>query len=305
MSFVRKTKIKMKNDSKNIPFVFFGTPELAVIVLSELKEAGFIPKLVVTAPDKPRGRGLVLTPPPVKVWAEKNGVPTLQPVKLDSEFTKNLMTNSYSLFIVAAYGKIIPKDILDIPEHGTLNVHPSLLPKFRGPSPVVSAILGGEAETGVSIMLLDEEMDHGPVIESEKIKIENEVMAKELEKKLAHSGGKLLAETIPEWVGGKIKAREQNHAEATYTKKVSKSDGEIDINGGPETNWRKYRAYFGWPGVYFFATNKKGERVRVIVKNAKFENGEFKVNRVLPEGGREMDYLDFARSLHLQSNGPQ
>jgi len=128
----------------NIPFVFFGTPEFAVSILEELKDAKIVPSLIVTAPDKPKGRGLVLTPPPVKIWAQLHNIPVVQPAKLDNDFTEKLKNSSYKLFVVAAYGKIIPKAVLDIPTNGTLNVHPSLLPKYRGASPIQSQILADE-----------------------------------------------------------------------------------------------------------------------------------------------------------------
>ncbi len=275
---------------------FFGTPDFAVIILSELKKKGIIPELIITAPDKPKGRGMKLTPPPVKVWAEENNIEYIQPEKLDPDFLYRLKTTNYRLFIVAAYGKILKKEILKIPRHGTLNVHPSLLPKFRGPSPIEGAILRGEKETGVTIMLLDEEMDHGGIIKNEKLKIKSDIKAPELEKELARMGGKLLAEIIPQWLEGKIKAHEQDHTQATYTKKITKEDGLIDPTGDGETNWRKFRAFYGWPGTYFF-TKKKGKKIRVIVKDASFEKGEFIIHRVLPEGGHELDYEIFKKVI--------
>ncbi|MCI0542427.1 methionyl-tRNA formyltransferase, partial [bacterium] len=128
----------MKN--KEPQFIFFGTPDFAVGVLEELEKKGLLPSFVVTAPDKPKGRGLVLTPPPVKVWAEARGIKILQPEKLDQNFIAELKKYSWDLFVVAVYGKIIPKEILLLPKHGALNVHPSLLPRLRGASPIQSAI---------------------------------------------------------------------------------------------------------------------------------------------------------------------
>ncbi|GMQ94938.1 MAG: methionyl-tRNA formyltransferase [Patescibacteria group bacterium] len=265
--------------------VFFGTPQFAVYVLEELENIGLVPSLVVTAPDRPAGRKLTLTPPPVKVWAEKHSIPVLQPEKLDDEFRYKLQVASYKLFIVAAYGKILPKEILDIPEHGTLNVHPSLLPKYRGPSPIESAILSGDEETGIAIMLVDEEMDHGPILESRTLTIGDQ-NKEELGEKLFRLGGQLLADIIPKLIDGEIKATPQDHALATYTKKIVKGDGLIDLSDDPKTNWRKFRAYRGWPGTYFFTEN--GARVKIT--DAEFKDGEFIIKKVIPEGKKEVVY---------------
>jgi len=154
----------MIQDSSTI--VFFGTSRFSVIVLEELKKAGIMPELVVTAPDTPQGRKLILTPPPVKAWAQENGVKFLQPQKLDDSFIGQLSKVNAQLFLLASYGKIIPQKVLDLPQHGTLNVHPSLLPKYRGPSPIQSQILADDKNVGVSIILLDEKMDHGPIVGS-------------------------------------------------------------------------------------------------------------------------------------------
>lgn len=268
---------------------FFGTPNFSVIVLNELKKKGIVPEIIVTAPDKPQGRGLKLTPPPVKIWAEENSIEYIQPEKLDDRFLERV--KDFNLFIVSAYGKILKKEVLDIPKYGTLNIHPSLLPKFRGASPIEGAILEGERETGVSIMLLDTEMDHGPILAQEKITLNGTEKSPNLEKTLAIIGGKLLAKTIPGWTKGEIKEVEQNHSIATYTKKITKDDGLIDPDGNGEINWKKFRAFYGWPGIYFFINNK-----RIIVKDAEFENGVFKIKRVLPADGKEIEYEDFLKT---------
>ncbi|MEK7662038.1 MAG: methionyl-tRNA formyltransferase [Patescibacteria group bacterium] len=281
----------MKNKTR---FVFFGTPSLVVPILEELKAGGFIPSLVITAPDKPKGRGLALTPPPAKIWAEQNKIEVLQPEKLDSEFCRRLSVAGCKLFIVVAYGKILPQEIIDLPEFGTYNVHYSLLPKYRGATPVESAILNGDEETGVSIQKMVFELDAGPVAAEEKISIGETETAPELRGRLNDIGKKLLVETIQKIISGTAKLREQDHKQATHTKKITKEDGLIDLSGSAEKNWRKYRAYYSWPGTYFF-TERGDEKKRVIIKNASFENGVFVIKRVLPEGGKEMKYEDFLR----------
>jgi methionyl-tRNA formyltransferase len=283
-------------------FVFFGTPQFAVYVLEELEAAGWLPALVVTAPDKPAGRGLKLTPPPVKLWAQARHIPILQLEKLNDEILHQLKTNDYTLAIVAAYGKIIPQSMLEVFPRGTLNIHPSLLPQHRGPSPIQAQILGDDpTKVGVSIMLLDDKMDHGPIIADYRLQIAElseswPPRAFALEESLARAGGKLLAETIPAWTEGKIEPQEQNHNQATYTKKIVKDDGLVDLAADdPREIFLKLKAYDPWPGTYFFA-ERNGRKVRVKIKDALWDEGVLKITRVLPEDGREMDYNDWLRA---------
>src|SRR3989344_199353 len=286
----------MENDNQNLKWVFFGTTEFSVIVLDELKVAGFVPELIVTIPDKPKGRGLVLTPPPVKIWAEENQIEISQPETLGGLAAK-WGEKKWDVFIVFSYGKIIPKAVLNISKHGTLNLHPSLLPKLRGPSPIKSAILK-EDETGVSIIKLDTEMDHGPILAQKKVDTpEWPPYEADLENKLAHEGGKLLAEIMPEWVEGKIEAKEQDHQSATVCKKIEKEDGEINLGNDAEINLRKIRAFHVWPTAYFFDNDK-----RVIVKRAHIEDCQLVLERVVPEGKKEMDYKDYLRGNLKISN---
>lgn len=280
---------------KDVRYVFFGTPLFAAVILDELESEGYLPSLIVTAPDKPKGRKLILTKSETKIWGEAHNIPVITPSTLkDSAIATSLQKEQAHVFIVAAYGKLIPKTILDIPEYGVLNVHPSLLPRFRGSSPIESAILSDETVTGVTIMQLDEEMDHGPVIAQRERIINNwPPRGSELTKNLAHFGGKLLAEIIPEWLNG-LKAFPQNHARATFTKKISKDDGLIDINVDPVLNFKKIRAYDEWPGTYFFVT-RNGKNIRVKITDAHLELGKLIIDKVIPEGKKEMSYQDFLR----------
>lgn len=299
--------------ASDIHFVFFGTPNLSVIILNELKVAGFLPSLIVTRPDAPRGRGKVMAPPPVAVWTKEHGIPLLQPAKITDDFIYEVKKNNdWDVFIVAAYGKILPQALLNIPSHGTLNVHPSLLPRLRGPSPIRSAILNDERETGVTIMLLDAEMDHGPIIEQEVVKPpaggpEWPPRARELESTLAHAGGKLLAQTLLPWVRDEIEAQEQNHSQATFCKTIKKEHGLLNLNDNPYQNLLKIRAFEGWPGTYTFF-EKNGKKIRVQIIDAHMENlpalpahagqagGKLVIDIVRPEGKRDMPYADFLRS---------
>lgn len=329
-------------------FVFFGADDFSVIVLGELKNAGFLPSRVVTAPDRPKGRGLKLSALPVKLWALENGIEFLQPDTLDSSVSYQLKAKSYQLFIVASYGLILPKPILDIPERGTVNVHPSLLPKYRGATPIESQILNDEKEIGVTIMLIDERMDHGPIVAQKLLQIPNPnnqipnntqinkiqtPKASELRKTLAEEGGKLLAEVIPRWVAGEIQPVPQDDSQATYTKKLTKADGEIDLSGDAYKNFLKIRAFDGSIGTYFYYSPSspfQGEvpsvrgggvgavettppsaqkrrppleqgrvekKIRVKITDADFRDRKLAILRVIPEGKKEMSYEEFLRGL--------
>lgn len=281
---------------KNLPikFAFFGTPQFAVGVLDELEKAGLLPSLVVTAPDKPRGRKLIITPPEVKVWANARNIPVLQPEKLDETFSSQLST--FNLFIVVAYGKIIPKHILEISKLGALNVHPSLLPRLRGASPIQSAILT-EEKTGVTIMLLDEEMDHGPIVaQKEYASLNWPPKASKLEAVLARLGGEMLAETLPNFVTGEITPVTQDHSSATYCKKIQKEDGLINLNEDSKKNFRKIQAFNVWPRAYFFH-EMRGKKMRVIITEAEVCEGSLIIKKVLPEGQNETNYEEFLKRL--------
>lgn len=282
----------------NPNIVFFGTPDIAVFVLEELTQAGIVPSLIVTNPDAPQGRKMILTPTPVAQFGEKHGIPVLKPDSLrGTEITETLQHTHAELFIVAAYGKIIPKAILDIPMHGTLNMHPSLLPKLRGASPIRSAILTNEYPTGVSIMMLTEGLDEGPILAQEVIDIpvsEWPIRGRVLDEMLARAGGRLLAKTIPHWIEGSISSQEQNAEGATYCAKITKEMGLIDLTENPLLNLRKIRAFDGWPGTYYFHESEN-KRTRVKICDAEITDNRLIITRVIPEGKKEMSYTDFLR----------
>jgi len=279
-------------------FVYFGTPAFATIILDELKKDGHIPSLIITAPDRPKGRHLTLTPSEVKVWGLTEGIPVLTPEKIDDGVLAQLSQESFDFFIVAAYGKILPQALLDIPKHGTLNVHPSLLPKFRGSSPIESAILSDEKETGVTIMLLDALLDHGPIVTQKIVPVDPwPPKGSVLTELLAHEGGKLLGEAMRSVISGTIIPKDQDHQRATFTKKIQKGDGEVNLEGDPLTTFKKIKAFDEWPGAFFFATRKDGQNFRVLIKDATCEDGALTILRVIPEGKKEMDYQDFLRGM--------
>lgn len=282
-------------------YIYFGTPEIAETILEDLSNYGYKPSLIVTSPDKPAGRKLVLTPSHVKSWAIKNNIPFITPDRLrNDEVVEKLKSVAADIFIVAAYGKLIPQIILDIPKYKTINVHPSNLPLLRGPSPIESVITEGLLETTVSIMELDKDMDHGPIIAQDddfiKWDINNPPKTSYLEEVLAHKGASLLIDILPKWINGEIKSIEQDHSKATFCKKISKEDGLIEINGDPIIAIRKIRAYNKWPGAFFFLEHND-KKIRIRVKEAKIENEKLIIQRVVPEGKNEMNYEDFLRGI--------
>ena len=215
-------------------FVFFGTPEFATIILEKLIKSGLKPLAMFRDPKES-----------VSVLIEK-----LKYLKPD-------------LAIIAAYGKILPKEILEIPRHGFINVHPSLLPKYRGASPIQYAILKGDKKTGVTIMKIDEKMDHGPILEKSEIQISKSETYETLSKKLAKLGAKLLIKIIPDYVLGKIKPLEQEHKKATYTKIIKKEDGKINWSKSAEEIERMTRAYYPWPSAYT-KLKIKSEKFKIV-----------------------------------------
>ncbi len=286
----------MSNENK-IKFAFFGTPELTIPILDTLFENGYIPSVIVTMPDRPQGRKMTITPPPTKVWALSHNIPVLQPEKLDDAFLLeigNLPAGEagwkLDLFIVVAYGKILPEALINMPDKGTLNIHYSLLPKYRGATPVESAILNGDTETGVAIQQMVFKLDAGPILKSKITEIGENETAPELRDRLNEMAKDMLVEVLGEIENDTAKANPQDDSQASRCGKIQKEDGLIDLSDEPVKNWRKYKAYFNWPRVYFIKDGK-----RVIVTDAIFENGEFKIKKVLPEGKKEITWEEFKR----------
>ncbi len=271
--------------SNKLNFVFFGTPDVASETLEILKQAGYLPSLIVTATDKPQGRKMLLTPPTVKIWAMENNIPFLQPEKIDEEFTLKLSTLDFQLSLVVAYGKILPEEILNIPKLGSFNIHYSLLPKYRGASPVESTILNGETKTGVTIQKMAFKMDAGAIVAQTETEIGVTETAPELRSRLIKIGGDLLVETLPKIIDGSITETEQNENEATFCKKIKKEDGQIDLDADPKQNYNKFRAYAHWPRTFFFKDGK-----RIIITDASLIDGKFVINKIIPEGGKETAY---------------
>ncbi len=278
-------------------YIFFGTPRFAAIILEKLIKVGLTPKAVVCSPDKPFGRKQIITPPPVKVLLNELGknIEILQPAKIDEEFLNKLKNISADFYIVAAYAKILPESLIKIPKLGVIGVHPSLLPKFRGASPIQSAILSGDEETGVSLFIIDKKIDNGPILSLWKVKI-GEDNYEELEAKLAEVSGDLLVATLSEFSKGEMKATHQDDSKATFTKKFTIEDGfiaperlEIAQNGLPEASLeveRIIRALNPEPGVW---TEKEGKRTKLL--EAKIVDNKLKLVRIQEAGKKPVTIL--------------
>jgi len=234
--------------------IFMGTAELSCTSLEKLcGDPRFQVMAVVTQPDKPKGRDLKLQPSPVKVLAQKFNLPVLQPLKAREEgFIAELHALKPDLIVVVAYGQILPQRILDLPPHGCLNVHTSLLPKYRGAAPIQWAIANGDAETGVTIMKMDAGLDTGPVLALSRTAIVPQDDSQILHDRLARLGAKLLVETIPDYVTGKIQPQPQPAEGSTYAAKIKKEDGQIDWNSTARQIWNRARAFTPWPGAFTF-----------------------------------------------------
>ena len=268
--------------NNNIPaFVFFGGPQISVEFLDELEKSDLLPSLIVTTPDRPSGRKMKMSSPPLKAWADEKCIPVLQPEKFNT--IKDELKN-YDLFVVVAYGKIIPQFILNIPKYGSVNLHPSLLPKYRGASPIISAMLNDDKETGVSLMLLDELMDHGPILAQEHVSIKEWSTSRNMEEIFAKIGAELFLEVVPEYVNDKLQPVEQDHAYATECKKFNKSDMELDLSNPRES----YLKYLSFEKPFFFHNE-----TRIIVTDASYENDQFIINKVIPAGKKEISWKQY------------
>ncbi|MBI5138761.1 MAG: methionyl-tRNA formyltransferase [Candidatus Vogelbacteria bacterium] len=286
-------------------FIFFGTGEFAVGVLNELKNHGIVPKMIVTKPDAPSGRHLMLTPPAIKVWADENGIEALQAEKLTS-IVKKLSTFNADVFLVSDFGKIIPSEILQIPRLGVLITHQSLLPKHRGTSPIQYAILNGDKETGVSIILSDDQIDHGKVLTQDRIELTLTETSKDLENTLSKLGGEMLARLFESLEESIEQAEPQDDSKATFTQKIKKTDGFIEseiclgLSEDEEVNMkaeRKVRAYFPTPIAFTILKSKNGKEIRLQILKAIMEQKRFTPTLVRPEGKKEMSFEDFLRGF--------
>ena len=251
-----------KNDNAALKVVFMGTPAFAVPALDALSDAGCDIVGVYTQPDRRSGRGRRLTASPVKQAALERGLPVFQPASLrrDADARAHIASLRPDVIVVVAYGLFLPADTLAAPPLGALNIHPSLLPKHRGPSPVATAILQGDATTGVTLMQLDEGMDSGPIIAQRETPIDAHETAETLTARLFDMGAQLLADTLPSWRTGEIAPMTQVESEATITSLLKREDGTIDWTQPAAYIARQVRAYHPWPGSF---THWNGRQLKI------------------------------------------
>jgi methionyl-tRNA formyltransferase len=297
-----------------LKIIFMGTAELSCASLEKLAEK-FSVAAVVTQPDKPKGRELKLQFSPVKTLAEKLKLPVLQPTRArDEKFISELRGLKPDLIVVVAYGQILPQAILDLPKFGCANVHTSLLPKYRGASPIQSAILAGETETGVTIMKMDAGLDTGEIISQARTPILPEDNSQTLHDRLAQLGVELLVKTIPDFVAGKIQPKPQPAEGVSYAAKIKKEDGKIDWNEPAEKILNRLRAFTPWPGAFtFLKTEPKPQLLKIWKAEVVERSGEtgeilqadkngiviacgqnaLRILGLQREGGRRMNAADF------------
>ncbi len=280
----------------NKPFIFFGTPELAVHTLDELKQHGLMPAHIVTAPDAPVGRGQVLTKSPVHLWGLEHSIPVHTPEKVRNNEAIHELAQQYEYALLAAYGKIIPQSLLDSFPKGIINIHPSLLPKYRGPSPLEAQILADEKEFGVTLIRLDAGCDTGPVIAQRELLFPDIPSKRELGERSFREGARLFSQYLGPYLSGVLHTIAQTDSPTPHTKKIQKQDGELLPTDTEREKYLKYKAYDGWPQTFFFYLHGIS-KIRLKVTQASFQNDTFIIEKVIPEGKQEMFYSDFVRGL--------
>ena len=294
--------------------VFMGTPHLSIPVLERIVDDGHEILAVYTQPDRTSGRGRRKAISPLKEYSVSKNYLVLQPENFRSNSSEinTLKKFDADIAVVAAYGILLPPEVLSAFRHGCINLHPSLLPKYRGASPVSSTILAGDKYTGVTIIQLDSGMDSGPILSQEKIKLQGDEFCDKLTMDLFMLGSKLVSKTISEFATGNIEIVQQDHDKATFTEKLSRNDGLIDWTKGFNRIWKEIRAYNPWPGSH---TKFKGKNLKIIEAKISTENkspsgyvsihrnevyvgtsdGSLNVNKLQVEGGNIVLASDFAR----------
>ncbi len=279
--------------------IFWGTSEFALPILKKLIQQNYLIQAVVTAPDKLIGRKQILTPSPIKKLAQENQLKILQPEK-PIQILKEIEKIKPDLNIVAAYGQIIPLEIINLPGNKSLNLHPSLLPKYRGPSPIQTALLKNDSETGTTLMLMDEKLDHGPILNQAEIKIDKQDNFQTLQEKLTQLSANLLIQTLPKYLNNQIKPEPQDETQASYTEIITRKHGKIDLDKETAQQIQnKLRAFYPWPGIWTIINNKrikilKAKAINSPAKNAlKTKQGYLLLESVQPEGKKPITGQEF------------
>jgi methionyl-tRNA formyltransferase len=264
-------------------FTFFGSPKFAKIILEKLVDSGLVPDILICSPDSPIGRKKIITPPETKqfILDKKLKTRVFQPKNKEDLSDLKDSANLDDFAIVAAYSKIISLEVIKIFKMGVIGVHPSLLPKYRGPSPIQTALIDGKKETGVTLYMLDEKVDNGPILAQRNIDISDfDWNYEKLENKLAQMGGELLVETLSDFINKKTKLNEQDNTNATYTKKFITEDGLVNLKeDSPEIISRKIKALYPDPGAFAFINGKRTKLIEIIKSG-----DDFVITKIIPEG---------------------
>ena len=305
-------------ETKNAPIVpdarvvFMGTPSFAEAILSSLIEAKYNIVAVYTKPDRPTGRKQEISKSSVKVFAEEHSLPLEQPEKLNDEAIEHLQSYQPDIIVVAAYGKILPEKVLRLPKHKCVNVHASILPRWRGASPIQNALLAGDAETGVTIMLMDSGVDTGATLSTRTISIAADDTTEKLSARLASEGSSLLIETLPQWIEKSIEPAVQDESKAMLCQLIDREDGRIFWNEDAETIYNRYRALTPWPGIFTF-WKREGFPLRIKLSAVSCQKVEPEAKHAIGEvceigdkigvkTGRGMLFFD---TVHLEGKTPQ
>ena len=301
---------------KDKKIVFMGTPDFAVNVLKSLIDNEYNVVLVVSQPDKEVGRKHVLTKTPVKVIAEENNIEVFQPTKIRNDFSRVLEVNP-DIIITCAYGQIIPEELINYPEYGCINVHASLLPKYRGGAPIHWAKINGDDKTGVTIMYMDKDMDTGDIIKMKELPIKDEDTTESLFDKLSSMGAELLIDTLPSIFDGTNDRIKQNSDEATYAYNIKREEETIDFNNDGKSIINKIRGLYSWPlanfkindieykvlEAIFESRNNNVPNKIEITKNTfgiTCNDGIIYINRIKPFGKKEMGIKDFLNGINKE-----
>ncbi len=305
--------------NKPLRVIFMGTPDFAVPCLDAVHEYGCDVPLVVTRPDRPKGRGRKLAPPPVKTAALKFGYPVCQPDSTKTDrFRQKIGDIAPDLLVVVAFGHVLPKTVLDIPRFGAVNVHASLLPRYRGPAPIHRAIISGETETGITTMLMDKGLDTGEILLAEKCAILTDDTAETLHDRLADLGAAVLKKTLQGFENQTLRPVPQNHADATYAPMLSKKEGRIDWSRPAPEIERFIRGMCPWPGAFTFYNDKRlkifkaavlsesgGEAPGTVVASpmgrlrVSTGDGTVSIREIQGSSGKRLQITDFLRGFPI------
>lgn len=279
---------------KPVKIIFFGNTRFSVIDAKALHEK-FRLSAVVTFPDKIKKSGASEISP-VKSFASENGIPIIEADKLSGEVIEEITKLQPDFIVVADYGLILPPKLLSLPKYTALNVHHSLLPRYRGPAPAPAAILNGDKEAGVSVIVMSGKVDAGDILMQVRYTLSPDETTDSLLTQLNILGANAVCEVIERYLNGNATPQKQDESLATLTGYMHRNDGLIDLSGNAEVNWRKIRAYGEWPGT-FFLVKHGGKELKVKIKKAAYRDGALTIERVIPENKREMSYDDFLRGI--------